>query len=59
FEKAWRLQAREAGLLAAIEEYDAAIQNTIGLRQQSRLPREQALYVAACSADHRDISLNF
>ncbi|MEO0428202.1 MAG: TRAP transporter large permease subunit [Pseudomonadota bacterium] len=59
FEKAWRLQAREAGLLAVIEEYDAAIQNTIGLRQQSRLPREQALYVAACSADHRDISLNF
>jgi len=59
FEKTWRLEARDANLLAAIQSYDAAIQNTIGLRQQPRLPREQALYVASCSADHRDISLNF
>ncbi|MEM7499557.1 MAG: TRAP transporter large permease subunit [Pseudomonadota bacterium] len=58
-EKAWRLRAREADLADALAAYDAAIQDTIGLRQQPRLPREQALYVAACSATHRDLSLNF
>ncbi|MEO1775362.1 MAG: TRAP transporter large permease subunit [Pseudomonadota bacterium] len=54
----WRVQAQEA-IGAQIAAYDEAISDTIGLRQQDRLPREQALYVAACSADHRDISLNF
>ncbi|MEM7530133.1 MAG: TRAP transporter large permease subunit [Pseudomonadota bacterium] len=59
FEKSWRLRARDADLAAALAEYDAAIRDTIGLRKQPRLPIDQALYVAACSADHRDISLNF
>ncbi|MEM8596153.1 MAG: TRAP transporter large permease subunit [Pseudomonadota bacterium] len=59
FEKEWRLRAREEGLLEKLEAYDAAIRDTIGLRQQERLPREQALFVASCSASHRDISLNF
>ena len=57
-ELAWRERARrEIGdRLAA---YDAAIRDTIGLRGQPRLPKEQALYVAGCSAGHRDISLSF
>jgi len=42
--------------VAAFEE---SIRNTIGLRSQRRMPRETALYVANCTADHRDISLNF
>jgi tripartite ATP-independent transporter DctM subunit len=54
----WRRRASEAvrpGLVA----YDAAIRDTIGIRSQPRLPEEQALFVARCSASHRDISLNF
>ena len=54
----WRGKAA-SDLLPALKTYEAAIGNTIALRQQSRLPREQALYVAACSSGHRDIGLNF
>ncbi len=57
-ELAWRRRAATE-LLPGLARYEEAIRDTIGLRQQSRLPREQALYVAACNADHRDISLNF
>jgi tripartite ATP-independent transporter DctM subunit len=55
---AWRKRA-EAGLKNALAAYDAAIRDTIGLRGQSRLPKEQALYAARCGAGHRDISLSF
>jgi hypothetical protein len=54
----WRTRAKTE-LLPGIEAYDAAINDTIGLRQQPRLPRAQALEVAECSSHHRDISLNF
>ncbi|MEM8790707.1 MAG: TRAP transporter large permease subunit [Pseudomonadota bacterium] len=55
---AWRSRAAE-DLLPGLEAYDAAIRDTIGLRGQPRLPREQALYVASDSAGHRDIALSF
>lgn len=55
---AWRQRA-QTDLLPPLVEYEAAISDTIGLRAQSRLPREQALYVAGCNAGHRDIGLNF
>ena len=54
----WRLAA-DAALRPGLSQYLDAISNTIGLRSQPRLPREQALYVASCRAVHRDISLNF
>ena len=54
----WRKRAAQE-LLPELEAYDQSIQTTIGLRKQPRLPREQALFVASCSAEHRDISLNF
>ncbi len=57
-EVAWRSRAQEE-LLPELRAYDEAIRDTIGLRQQPRLPREQALYVASCNSEHRDISLNF
>ncbi len=57
-EQEWRSRAARE-LLPELQAYDLAIQGTIGLRQQPRLPRTQALYVASCSAKHRDISLNF
>ncbi len=55
---AWRREAKEK-LLPGLESYRTAVGGTIGLRKQRVLPSEQALYVASCSADHRDISLNF
>ncbi|PTW59439.1 tripartite ATP-independent transporter DctM subunit [Breoghania corrubedonensis] len=55
---AWRRQAEQT-LLPKLETYEAAIRDTIGLRGQPRLPRDQALFVAACSSGHRDVSLSF
>ena len=57
-ELAWRRQAAEQ-LLPQLATFDDAIRDTIGLRGQDRLPREQALYVASCSSSHRDLSLGF
>ena len=54
----WRRRA-QGELLPQLNAYNEAISGTIGLRGQPRLPREQALYVAACNASHRDISLSF
>ena len=54
----WRRRA-ERELKPGLDAYAAAIQDTIGLRGQPRLPTEQALYVASCSSGHRDISLSF
>ncbi|MDT8343573.1 MAG: TRAP transporter large permease subunit [Thermohalobaculum sp.] len=57
-EVAWRSRA-QAEFVPALERYNEAIKDTIGLRNQPRLPHDQALYVAACNAVHRDISLSF
>ena len=54
----WREQA-DTALKAGISSYVDALRPTIGIRQQRRLTREQALYVAGCTSDHRDISLKF
>jgi len=54
----WREQAT-AAIGPQITEYEETIRSTIGIRQQQKLSKDQALYVAACDADHRDISLNF
>jgi hypothetical protein len=46
-------------LLPSIKSYEGVIRNTIGLRQLTKLPQEQALQVAKCNANHRDVSLSF
>ena len=55
---AWRQQAA-AELLPGLRAYEAGIRDTIGLRQQRRLPDAPAVAIAACNAHHRDISLHF
>ena len=55
---AWREKA-DAALRPGLETYMMAIRDTLGLRMKERLDREQGLYMASCSAGHRDISLNF
>ena len=55
---AWREKA--AGeLLTGLSAYDQAIRMNIGLRQQPKLSKEQALDVAACMANPRDLTLQF
>ena len=56
-QQVWR--AKSGTLHEDLRRYEQSIRSTIGARQQSRLSHEQALFVAGCSAGHRDISLNF
>lgn len=54
----WR-RAAEGTLATGLNAYIAALADTVGARQQPKLSRDQALALARCQADHRDISLNF
>ncbi|WP_417694293.1 TRAP transporter large permease subunit [Roseibium sp.] len=54
----WR-QKGAAELLPELRLYQAAVGDTIGLRQLPHLPRGVSLDVAACLSGHRDVSLNF
>ncbi|MBB3065700.1 TRAP transporter large permease subunit [Limibacillus halophilus] len=57
-EVAWRQNAQGA-LLSGLSAYEGAIKHNLGLRQQSRLPDDIALDVAACRSHHNDVSLSF
>ncbi len=57
-EVAWRKKAA-AELSAGLAGYEQAIRMNIGLRQQPKLSEEQALEVAACQANPRDLTLHF
>lgn len=54
----WRSEAEKV-LGQEIRAYEKQLSGTLGIRQQDKLTREQALYIARCNAAHRDISLNF
>jgi len=54
----WRVKAEEA-VGPQLKEYEKQMRGTIGIRQQERLSRDQALYVASCNSHHRDLSLKF
>ncbi|MEM7619740.1 MAG: TRAP transporter large permease subunit [Pseudomonadota bacterium] len=57
-ERTWRKTASES-LLQDLKEYEATIRYNIGLRMQPKIPDDQAIALAGCAANHRDISLNF
>ncbi len=57
-ELVWRKRA-VSELKPGLDAYNAAIMTNIGLREQPKLPRAEALSVAACLSNHRDVSLNF
>jgi len=42
-----------------LKHYEAAISDTIGLRGRPYLPEAVARQIVACSAERRDIFLNF
>ncbi|PHQ70200.1 MAG: C4-dicarboxylate ABC transporter permease [Sneathiella sp.] len=54
----WRNSA-EINLVAGLEKYEKALRGSVGLRLQSKLNKEQALFVASCRSGHTDISHNF
>lgn len=54
----WRAEA-EGSVKAGVMAYLDGIKGTIGVRMQPKLDREQALYLASCTSNHRDLSLNF
>ena len=54
----WRAQA-ETELRGPLSEYVEALKGTLGARLQPALTRDQALFLASCTAVHRDLSLNF
>ncbi len=54
----WRAVA-EGDIKAGVQRYMAGIQTTLGARLQDDLTREQGLFLAKCTAGHRDVSLNF
>ncbi len=49
----------DAKLRDGLNAYLDGIRDTLGIRQQARFTRDQALEMASCTAYHRDISLNF
>lgn len=57
-QKLWRTKAATS-LLPGLTSYEAVTRDTFGIRAQSKLTREQGLYMASCMSGHRDISLNF
>jgi tetratricopeptide (TPR) repeat protein len=57
-QKVWRAEA-VASLLPALQTYVDEMSETLGARQQQKLSRDQALFIASCTAGHRDLSLNF
>lgn len=56
---AWRQTAVQGGLLTALQALEAETRDTLGLREQERLPRAMAIDMASCLAHHRDVSLAF
>ncbi|MCI5039076.1 MAG: TRAP transporter large permease subunit [Donghicola eburneus] len=57
-QKGWRASAASA-LVGPLNGYLDDIKGTLGARSQRKLNRDQALYLAGCTAKHRDLSLNF
>ena len=57
-EVSWRKNFKKK-YMDRINAHDKVISETIGLRLQSKLTKEQAIYVSKCNSIHRDISLNF
>ena len=57
-EIAWR-EAASGNALAALQAFDLAVRDNVGLRGQSRLPDHLVTQIASCKAVHKDISLRF
>ncbi len=52
-------QSLDPDIAAAVVAVETSMRDTLGIRSQTRMTREQALFVASCSSHHEDVSLNF
>ena len=52
-------QSLDPDITAAVVALETSMRDTLGIRTQTRMTREQALFVASCSSHHEDVSLNF
>jgi len=57
-ELAWR-RSIDRQSAAALVALGVTLKDTLGIRSQRNMTREQALFVAACGSHHTDISLSF
>ena len=55
---AWRAAA-ETTVLPGLQAFLADTKHTLGVRYGERLTRDQALFLAGCTAKHRSLSLSF
>ena len=54
----WRTPG-EIEILPKLSAYEGSMRKTIGIRDQAKLTKDQALFVAKCQSGYRDVSLNF
>ena len=67
FEKAYNLYIQKNNnlkfvddkIVSELENYLKIVSSSIGVRQQRKLPRELALYLADCRASHKNLTLFF
>ena len=67
FEKAYILYIQKSNnlkiidnkVVSELDNYLKIVSTSIGVRQQSKLPRELALYLANCRASHQNLTLFF
>jgi len=49
----------DISIMPKLKDYLDVISTSIGVRQQTKIPRELALYLAKCRSSHQDLSLYF
>ena len=58
-QKNYKLKLVDDKIVSELENYLKNVSTSIGVRQQSKLPRELALYLADCRASHKNLTLFF
>ena len=54
-----KLKMVDDKIISELENYLKIVSTSIGVRQQNKLPRELALYLADCRASHKNLTLFF
>ena len=53
------VSSAKPSLEAPLKQFSQSIRETLGARSSENFTRDAALYIAACDADHKDMSLSF
>ena len=49
----------DRSVLINLKKFINLIKYNVGIRQQDKLNRDLALYIATCNSDHKDLSIHF